>query len=110
MEKQKITDETQKLMRENQRTLETQLEMVRLENETLKSRMQEWSKLAEKTFTQQQVQSAQKGEELANAQGVNKEKKNWQNLIDIEEEMDESTNHQNQKIRNETVKDKNNRE
>ena len=43
--------------------------------------------------------------------GVNKEKKNWQNLIDIEEEeMDESTNHQNQKIRNETVKDKNKRE
>ena len=51
MEKQKITDETQKLMRENQRTLETQLEMVRLENEILKSRMHEWSKLAEKTFT-----------------------------------------------------------
>lgn len=58
MEKQKITDETQKLMRENQRTLETQLEMARLENEILKSRMQEWSKLTEKTFTEQEVQSA----------------------------------------------------
>lgn len=58
MEKQKITDETQKLMRENQRTLETQLEMARLENEILKSRMQEWSKLAEETFTEQEVQSA----------------------------------------------------
>ncbi|GMN32926.1 hypothetical protein TIFTF001_003873 [Ficus carica] len=39
MEKLKITDETQKSMRDNQRTLETQLEMARLENEILKSRM-----------------------------------------------------------------------
>ncbi|GMN19214.1 hypothetical protein TIFTF001_042836 [Ficus carica] len=51
MERHKITEETQRLMRENQQTFETQLEMTKLENERLKSRMQEWSQIAEKTLT-----------------------------------------------------------
>ena len=76
MEEQRITEETQRLMRENQQTLETQLMMMKLKNERLKSRMQEWSKLAKKTLTEQEVQSTQRGREPANAQGVNKEKRN----------------------------------
>lgn len=48
MEKQRIADETQRQMRENQRHLETQLKMAKLENEILKSKTQEWGKMAEK--------------------------------------------------------------
>lgn len=52
------------------------------------------------------MQSTQRGREPANAQGVKKEKRNWQNLMDMEEEMDETTNHQNQETCNEIPKDK----
>lgn len=78
MERQKITEETQRLMWENQRTLETQLQMTKLDNERLKSKMQEWSKIAKKTLTDYEVQSTWRGGEPTNAQRTNKEKRNWQ--------------------------------
>ncbi|GMN59359.1 hypothetical protein TIFTF001_028449 [Ficus carica] len=80
--------------------------MAKLENERLKSKMQEWGKIAEKTVIGHEAQSEQKGRETANAQGMNNERRNWQKLMDVEEEIDESTNHKNQETINETIKEK----
>lgn len=93
-------------MQANQRNLETQLEMAKLENKILKSRMQEQGKMAEKTLIEREAKFEQRGRETANAQGVNKEIRNQLNLTDVEEEIDESINHQNQETRNETIKEK----
>ncbi|GMN53876.1 hypothetical protein TIFTF001_023020 [Ficus carica] len=56
---------------------------------------QEWGKMAEKTLTKQEAQFELRGRETTNARGMNKEIRNWQNLTDVEEEIDEFTNHQN---------------
>ena len=58
--------------------------------------------MAKKTLTEQEALSEQRGRETTNAWGMNKERRNWQNLTDVEEEIDESINHKNK----ETMKEK----